>query len=438
MHNLSLFVGLVLMYLSTLCNVTATDKLPKGFSIDLIHRDSPLSPLYNSSMTHWERVQSAALRSVGRVNRFRQSSSNNAAEISEQLTQTDIIPDDGSYLMKIFIGSPPVERWSVADTGSDLIWVQCSPCPQCYHQDVSLFDPTKSSTYKSESCGSRNCALLPQRQHKCGKSNQCLYLYLYGDQSKTVGDLATDSIGFGTSDGQSVSFPKSVFGCGHNNLGKFNRRMAGLVGLGNGPLSLISQLGNQIGRQFSYCLPPFNAKAATKLRFGEEAKISANGVVSTPMITNPNNPTFYFLNLEGITVGQQTVQIDERDRNIIIDSGTTLTLLRSSIYEQVETLVKKAIGADQWIVKNPQLNLCYTNFNSIKNVPNFEVHFKGANISLKSQHLFLLVSNDVVCLAMSPTDGDSIYGNIAQIDFDVEYDLDQRKVSFAPADCTKQ
>ncbi|XP_028752467.1 aspartic proteinase CDR1-like [Neltuma alba] len=218
-------------------------------------------------MTHWERVQNAALRYLARVNRFRQSSSKNAAEINEQLAQTDIIPNYGNYLMKIFIGSPPVERW-------------------------------KSSTYKSESCGSRNCALLPQRQHKCRNSNQCLFLYLYGDQSYTVGDWAADSIRFGTSDGQSVSFPKSVFECGHNNLGKFNRRMAGFVGLGNGPLSLISQLGNQIGRQFSYCLPPFNAKAATKLRFGEEAKISANGVVSTPIITNPNNPTFYYLNLE--------------------------------------------------------------------------------------------------------------------------------------------
>ncbi|XP_028803836.1 probable aspartic protease At2g35615 [Neltuma alba] len=173
-------------------------------------------------MTHSEGVRNAALCSLARVNRFRQSSSKNAAEISEQLAQTDIIPNHGSYLMKIFIGSPPVERWSVADTGSDLICVQCSPCFQCYHQDVSSFDPTKSSTYKSRSCGSSNCALVPQRQHKRGNSNQCLYIYLYGDQSYTLRDLATDSIGFGTSDGQSVSFPKSVFGCGHGNLGKFN------------------------------------------------------------------------------------------------------------------------------------------------------------------------------------------------------------------------
>ncbi|XP_028803832.1 aspartic proteinase CDR1-like [Neltuma alba] len=436
MHNLSLFLGLVLLYLSTLCNVTATNKLPKGFSIDLIHRDSPLSPLYNSSMTHWERVQNAALRSLARVNRFRQSSSKNAAEISEQLAQTDIIPDDGSYLMKIFIGSPPVERWSVADTGSDLIWIQCSPCPQCYHQDVSLFDPTKSSTYETESCGSRNCALLPQRQ--CGNSNQCLYRYAYVDQSFTVGDLATDLIGFGSSDGQSVSFPKSVFGCGHNNLGTFNRRMAGLVGLGNGPLSLISQLGKQIGRRFSYCLPPFDAKVATKLRFGEEAKISANGVVSTPMITNPGDPTSYYLNLEGITVGQRTVRTGQSNGNIIIDSGTTLTMLPSGFYEQVEALVKQAIGADQFIVQNYPYKLCYRNANSIQNFPNFEVHFTGANLSLKPQNLFRPISNDVICFAMLSTDGRPFYGNVAQIDFEVEHDLDQKKVSFAPVDCTKQ
>ncbi|XP_054810913.1 aspartic proteinase CDR1-like [Prosopis cineraria] len=433
MHNLSLPLAL-LVFLSISSNINA--KLPKGFSIDLIHRDSPLSPLYNSSMTQSQLVQNAALRSMARVNRFRQPS-HNIAEISE-LAQTDIIPNYGNYLMKIFIGTPPVERWSIADTGSDLIWVQCSPCPKCYHQDVSLFDPTKSSTYKSETCGSRNCALLPQGQHKCGNSSQCLYLYLYGDRSYTVGYLATESINFGTSDGQSVAFPKSVFGCGHYDDGTFNSHVAGLVGLGNGPLSLVSQLGHQIGRKFSYCLPPLDVKAPTKLRFGEEATISANGVVSTPMITNPNNPTIYYLTLEGITVGQQKLEIDQSNRNIVIDSGTTLTLLPSSIYEQVEALMKKAIGADQWIVQNSKLNLCYKNANSIKNFPNFEVHFTGANISLKPQNLFLLVTNDVICFAMSPTNENSIYGNVAQIDFDVEYDLDQRKISFAPVDCTKQ
>ncbi|XP_028787580.1 aspartic proteinase CDR1-like [Neltuma alba] len=434
-HSLSFAL---LLFLSIFVfNVTAANnKLPKGFSIDLIHRDSPLSPFYNSSMTRSERFQNAALRSMSRANRFGQSST---AETSE-LVETDILPNDGSYLMKISVGTPPVERLALADTGSDLIWFQCSPCPKCYPQNAPLFDPKSSSTYMTLLCGSDPCKALPQvkvqgqQYPKCGTSNECTYFYSYGDKSYTIGELGTELVSFG----QATSFPKTVFGCGHNNNGLYNMNNTGLVGLGQGSLSLVSQMGN-VGRRFSYCLPPYSAKTTTKLRFGEEAAISGNGVVSTSLITKPGSlSSFYFLNLEGITVGQQTVRTGQSNGNIFIDSGTTLTMLPSSFYEQIEALVKQAIGANQFIVQNNHYKLCYRNANSIQNFPNFEVHFTGANLSLKPQNFFPHIANDVICFAMLPTDGMPIYGNVAQINFEVEHDLDQKKVSFAPGDCTKQ
>ncbi|XP_028787544.1 aspartic proteinase CDR1-like [Neltuma alba] len=386
-------------------------------------------------MTDLERVQNAVLRSISRANRFGQSS------IAESV-ETDILPDDGSYLMKISIGTPPVERWAVADTGSDLIWFQCKPCPQpqCYGQKAPLFDPRNSSTYMSLSCRSLPCNALPrhyvqgQTYPRCGSSNVCTYFYSYRDNSYTMGELATESVSFG----RNVLFPKTAFGCGHNDNGLFNENDAGLVGLGQGSLSLVSQMG-KVGHKFSYCLPPYSPKTTTKLRFGEAATISGNGLVSTPLITkNGSLSLFYFLNLEGITVGKQTVRTGQSNGNIFIDSGTTLTMLPSSFYEQIEALVKQAIGANQFIVQNNHYKLCYRNANSIQNFPNFEVHFTGANLSLKPQNFFRRISNDVICFAMLPTDGTPIYGNVAQIDFEVEHDLDRKKVSFAPADCTKQ
>ncbi|XP_028797523.1 aspartic proteinase CDR1-like [Neltuma alba] len=321
--------------------------------------------------------------------------------------------------MKISVGTPPVERWALVDTGSDLIWFQCSPCPQCYPQNAPFL------------CGLDPCKALPpvnvqgQLYPKCGTSNECTYFYSYKDKSCTMGELGAKSVSFG----QAASFPKTVFVCGHNN-GGFNMNNAGLVGLGQGSLSLVSQMGN-VGRKFSYCLPPYSSKTTTKLRFGEEATISGNGVVSTPLITKPGSlSSFYFLHLEGITVGQQAVQTGESNGNIVIDSGTTLTILSSIFYEQVEALVKQAIGADQFIVQEDPYKLCYSNANSIQNFPNFEVHFRGANLSLKPQNFFRLISNDVICFAMLPTDGTPIYGNVGQIDFEVEHDLDQKEVFF--------
>ena len=145
--------------------------------------------------------------------------------------------------------------------------------------------------------------------------------------------------------------------------------------------------------------------------------------------------------MTGISVGQQTAQTaGQNNGNIVIDSGTTLTYLSSDLYEQVEALVKQAIGHDEAIVQDPSLNpfkLCYTNVESINNFPNFVVHFTGADLTLNPQNFFLLVDNDVICFAIVPADenGPSIYGNVAQFNFEVEYDLDGGKVSFAPANC---
>ena len=92
-----------------------------------------------------------------------------------------------------------------------------------------------------------------------------------------------------------------AFGCGHNNTGIFSSKGSGLVGLGAGPLSLVSQLGSQIDHKFSYCLVPYFSNFTGKLKMGQEADISAssNGVVSTPYTLGGVQNNHYMLTLEG-------------------------------------------------------------------------------------------------------------------------------------------
>ncbi|XWS10363.1 hypothetical protein CRYUN_Cryun39dG0070800 [Craigia yunnanensis] len=243
--------------------------------------------------------------------------------IDQKAIQSVVIPNGGSYLMKLSFGTPPVEYLAIADTGSDFIWIQCAPCPQtqCYSQD------------------------LPSSYPKTVLENDCEYYYSYGDKSYTIGILSTDTLSFDSSNGQKAAFPTSTFGCGHNNQGHFRSPGAGLVGLGGGPLSLVSQIGTQIDHRFAYCLVPRSAKSSSKLIFGQEAIISQPGAVSTPLITK-NPPTFYFLSLEGVSIGDKTAQAASSQGNIIIDSGTTLTILESNFYNSIETMVKEAIGAE--------------------------------------------------------------------------------------------
>ena len=63
----------------------------------------------------------------------------------------------GDYLMEISLGTPAQKFTVIMDTGSDLCWVQCLPCTNCFEQTGPQFDPTKSSTYKNSGCSDSMC-----------------------------------------------------------------------------------------------------------------------------------------------------------------------------------------------------------------------------------------------------------------------------------------
>ncbi|KHN48849.1 Aspartic proteinase nepenthesin-1 [Glycine soja] len=185
----------------------------------------------------------------------------------------------------------------------------------------------------------------PPKPTDCGNSKQYIYLHQYGENSIIIGRLNYDTIGFGSTgmEQSGVTFPKSIFGCVFysNFRFKISTKAYGIVDLGSGPLSLASQLGGRIGHKFSYCMVPFSSTSTGKLKFGSMAP--TNGVVSTPLMINPSYPSYYVLNLEGITIGQKKV---------------------------------------------------------------------------------------------GPSKGISIFGNWTQVNFRVEYDLGEKKVSFAPINCS--
>ncbi|KAM7486564.1 hypothetical protein LguiA_002573 [Lonicera macranthoides] len=149
-------------------------------------------------------------------------------------------------------------------------------------------------------------------------------------------DLAVYSFTFGSTSDHPITIPNVVFGCGHKNGGTFQEFTSGIVGLGGGPLLIVNQLEDSMNGKFSYCLVLLNEQSKpSKINFGSNAVVSGTGVVSTPLITKSPS-TFYYLNLEKITIGNQTLEFKaslnvltqgDADGNIFIDSGITLTLL---------------------------------------------------------------------------------------------------------------
>ncbi|KAL1830137.1 hypothetical protein ACET3Z_008549 [Daucus carota] len=416
-----------------------------GLSVDLIHRDSMFSPYFNPSNTYYENLRNSIRHAKARSTYLYTPKLSS----SKQTIQSPLTPVPSTYLMKISVGTPPLDLLAVADTSSALVWTQCKPCIRCYKQDSPLFDPSNSSTYETQSCQSKACESYPLTscvQNKCG------YEASYGDKSFSRGDLSSESFTFESTSGNSVTLPNITFGCGHTNGGTFGKFTTGIVGLGNGKLSLVNQLSDTINTKFSYCLVPLGANVTSKVSFGSNAVVSGPGVETTPFYTKDPD-TFYYLNLQSISVGNANIKYESNiysnkpnadEGNIIIDSGTTLSFLPSDFYQKIEDEFKASISSPP--LKPPQgdlsdFSLCYKKDQGFEEeVPTVTLHFSGADVELDASNTILEVAEGVGCLSLLParTARGPVFGNLLQMNHLVGYDLVRKTVSFKKSDCTVQ
>lgn len=182
--------------------------------------------------------------------------------------------------------------------------------------------------------------------------------------------------------------------------------------------------------------------------------VSGRGVVTTPLVSGTYGDTFYYLSLEGISVGSNESKryikfktstgigkaSSNTEGNIIIDSGTTLTMLSNELYSELELEVEQEMTKSHLKrVEDPDgfLSLCYKSQTNDFYVPIITMHFKGgADVKLSGLNTFVRVSEEVVCFAIVPAQDLSIYGNLAQMNFLVGYDRQKETLSFKQTDCT--
>ena len=76
------------------------------------------------------------------------------------------------------------------DTGSNLLWLQCQPCHNCFNQTSPIFIPSKSSSYKNTSCSSSTCKDTPEVDTSCNHDEDvCEYSVTYGGDAKSQGEI---------------------------------------------------------------------------------------------------------------------------------------------------------------------------------------------------------------------------------------------------------
>ncbi|KAL6883606.1 hypothetical protein ACP4OV_011020 [Aristida adscensionis] len=329
---------------------------------------------------------------------------------------------------------PGVRQTMVLDTASDVPWVQCVPCPvpPCHPQTDAVYDPTKSGTYAAFSCSSPACRQLGPYSNGCSGS-QCQYRVGYPDGSATMGTYVSDVL---------TLTPTAVvgefrFGCSHHEAGAraFDNRTAGIMALGGGPQSLVSQTAGAYGDVFSYCLP---SSPSYKGFFTLGVpRVRSSRFVVTPMARNNRVPTFYVVVLEDLAVAGRRLGVPPAAfaAGAVMDSRSVITRLPPTAYAALRAAFVGGMGAYRRAAPKGQLDTCFdfAGAGAVR-LPKIELVFrKNAAVELDPSGILF---DD--CLAFAPNGDDGmpgIIGNAQQQTLEVLYDVAGGAVGFRRAAC---
>ncbi|KAL6134897.1 hypothetical protein ACLB2K_067125 [Fragaria x ananassa] len=326
----------------------------------------------------------------------------------EFLLTTD--PGNG-HNFKFSIGTPPSEIYAIADTGSTLIWTQCKPCKTNFKTKRPMFDPSKSSTYRNITCREKECRFVDDMKSVddspdfCTKNpaRSCPYGVTYAGATSTEGVLAKETFTLTSTTSKTVTLKDVVFGCGdfqEDRDGSTTDYDMGVVGLGRGPLSFVSQIAPYVGgNKFSHCLVPLDTdpKIQSKINFGNGSEVTGEGVVSTPLVKLESYKYNYGVVAQGITIGDKFVPYSlnvtsPNKQHMMVDSGSTFTLVPYEFFDRITTELKKRLDPKlkPFIAKDAKNTALCLNSTTVPKEPKMTFHFNGGGkLPLVTEKMFI-------------------------------------------------
>lgn len=361
-----------------------------------------------------------------------------AADSGSSIQISDPIPVSGEFLTTIGLGTPKVNYQVIIDTGSDSTWVRCKPCSKGCESKDNLFDPSKSSTYSNGSC----------KPH----SGNDPFSAKYADKTNSAGYWGCDKLSLEPPD----VLESFQFGCGLINDGGADNFAdgAGVLGLGRGDLSLVSQTASEFAKPFIYCLPKTSSSLGY-IEFGHRATsvTSSSGLKFTNLVkeSSENIPSgydpssLYFLELLGISIAGSRLDVSPTvftSVGTVIDSGTVITYLPPSAYTALRMNFNQSMADYPPAPSQEKLDTCYNvkGYRSIQ-LPEITFHFGGAaDVSLNPSGIVWISKKNpyIWCLgfASNKISGDlTIIGNNQQRELDILYDIDAGKIGFGAKPC---
>ncbi|XP_052193602.1 aspartyl protease AED3-like [Diospyros lotus] len=409
------------------------DAPDKGSTLQVFHVYSPCSPFRASKPVSWEDT----------ILQMESKDQARLQYLASLVARKSIVPIASgrqilqipTYIVRAQIGTPPQTLLMAMDTSNDAAWVPCSGCEGC--SSATLFDATKSTTFKPVPCQSPQCQQVPNPS--CG-GGACSFNLTYGG-STVAANLSQETLMLAAD-----PVPSYTFGC----IGKVTGGSLppqGLLGLGRGPLSLLSQTQSLYQSTFSYCLPSFkSANFSGSLRLGPIGQ--PKRIKYTQLLRNPRRSSLYYVNMIGIRVGRRVVDIPpsalafdpSTGAGTIFDSGTVYTRLVQPAYTAVRDEFRRRVGANLTVTSLGGFDTCY----SVPIVaPAVTLLFSGMNVTLPPDNILIHSSaGSTTCLAMAaaPAEGVSsvlnVIANLQQQNHRILFDIPNSRLGVARESCT--
>ncbi|XP_057498202.1 aspartyl protease AED3-like [Actinidia eriantha] len=438
--SLSLLLSLLFLSLSHSQALTPEcSTLDHGSTLQVLHVNSPCSPFKSREPLSW---QENVVQMQGKDQaRLQYLASLVAGKSWVPIASGRQIVQSPTYIVRARVGTPPQALLMAVDTSNDAAWVPCSGCVGCA---ATVFDSAKSESFKSLGCQDAQCKQVPNPT--CDGS-ACGFNMTYGG-STVAANLSQDTITLAND-----SVPAYTFGCIQKTTGT-SVPPQGLLGLGRGPLSLLSQTQNLYQSTFSYCLPSFKSvNFSGSLRLGPIGQPIT--IKYTQLLKNPRRSSLYYVNMIGIRVGRRIANIPPTSlafnpttgAGTVIDSGTVFTRLvqpaylavRDEFRRRVEAEYRKRVGANATVSSLGGFDTCYTV--PIMS-PTITFMFAGMNMTLPPDNFLIhSTAGSTTCLAMAAAPDNvnsvlNVIANMQQQNHRILFDVPNSRLGVARELCT--
>ncbi|GLJ15736.1 hypothetical protein SUGI_0258950 [Cryptomeria japonica] len=278
----------------------------------------------------------------------------------------------GNYIVRVGFGTPSSGMYVLIDTGSDITWIQCDPCPQCYKQRDALFQPMGSTSYRALPCNSTTCQQL---------KSFAKYRILHLDVDMPI------------------------------------------------------KTSSAFGEVFSYCFPSVSSSVPSGfLHFGEAAILDYD-VQFTPFVGSRSSSSQYFIKMTNVSVGDDILAISTAimvDSGTVISrlEQSIYGKLRDTFNQNMPKLqIASPVSpfdtcfqvSSIYEINIPLITLHFQN--------NVDLH-------LTPVHVLYPADEGVMCFAFAPSSsGRSVLGNFQQQTYKFVYDIPNARLGISALEC---